>query len=69
MSFLFVFVFICCLQPLGAADYLEITRQFDTVIIRNVPHFRVGMKDQARRFTTLIDNFYDQKVMTLQNTY
>uniref|UniRef100_A0A8C2EI01 Lactation elevated protein 1 n=1 Tax=Cyprinus carpio TaxID=7962 RepID=A0A8C2EI01_CYPCA len=51
-----------CERPLGAGDYLEIARQFDTVIIRNVPHFRVGMKDQARRFTTLIDNFYDQKV-------
>ncbi|XP_043075225.1 lactation elevated protein 1 homolog B isoform X3 [Puntigrus tetrazona] len=54
--------FIGVLKPLGAGDYLEIARQFDTVIIRNVPHFRVGMKDQARRFTTLIDNFYDQKV-------
>ncbi|XP_026146582.1 lactation elevated protein 1 homolog B [Carassius auratus] len=51
-----------CERPLGAGDYLEIARQFDTVIIRNVPHFRVGMKDQARRFTTLIDTFYDQKV-------
>lgn len=50
------------LKPLGAGDYLEISRQFDTVIIRNVPHLWVGMKDQARRLTTLIDNFYDQKV-------
>uniref|UniRef100_A0A673JHR8 AFG1 like ATPase b n=1 Tax=Sinocyclocheilus rhinocerous TaxID=307959 RepID=A0A673JHR8_9TELE len=51
-----------CERPLGAGDYLETARHFDTVIIRNVPHFRVGMKDQARRFTTLIDNFYDQRV-------
>ncbi|CAM4694391.1 unnamed protein product [Leuciscus chuanchicus] len=51
-----------CERPLGAGDYLEISRQFDTVIIRNVPHLWVGMKDQARRLTTLIDNFYDQKV-------
>uniref|UniRef100_A0A672PBR3 Lactation elevated protein 1 homolog B-like n=1 Tax=Sinocyclocheilus grahami TaxID=75366 RepID=A0A672PBR3_SINGR len=54
-----------CERPLGAGDYLEIARQFDTVIIRNVPHFRVGMKDQARRFTTLIDNFYDQKTFVI----
>ncbi|NP_001020653.2 lactation elevated protein 1 homolog B [Danio rerio] len=51
-----------CEQPLGAGDYLEIARCFDTVIIRNVPYLQLGMKDQARRFTTLIDNFYDQKV-------
>ncbi|KAK2884117.1 hypothetical protein Q8A67_017754 [Cirrhinus molitorella] len=51
-----------CERPLGAGDYLEIARHFDTVIIRNIPPFRLGMKDQARRFTTLIDNFYDQKV-------
>ncbi|KAK7132926.1 hypothetical protein R3I94_014973 [Phoxinus phoxinus] len=51
-----------CERPLGAGDYLEISRQFDTVIIRDVPHLGVGMKDQARRLTTLIDNFYDQKV-------
>ncbi|XP_073689062.1 lactation elevated protein 1 homolog B-like, partial [Garra rufa] len=51
-----------CERPLGAGDYLEIAQHFDTVIIRNVPPFRLGMKDQARRFTTLIDNFYDQKV-------
>ncbi|XP_048062960.1 lactation elevated protein 1 homolog B [Megalobrama amblycephala] len=51
-----------CERPLGAGDYLEIARNFDTVIIRNVPHLQLGMKDQARRLTTLIDNFYDQKV-------
>ncbi|XP_055041927.2 lactation elevated protein 1 homolog B isoform X1 [Misgurnus anguillicaudatus] len=51
-----------CERPLGAADYLEIARLFDTVIIRNVPQLRVGMKDQARRLITLIDNFYDRKV-------
>lgn len=55
-------VFLCWLKPLGAVDYLEIARCFDTVFIRNVPQLRVGMKDQARRFITLIDNFYDQKV-------
>lgn len=49
-------------QPLGASDYLEMARHFDTVIIRNVPRLRVALKDQARRLITLIDIFYDQKV-------
>lgn len=49
-------------QPLGASDYLEIARLFDTVFIRHVPILTLTLKDQARRFTTLIDNFYDNKV-------
>ncbi|XP_058249562.1 lactation elevated protein 1 homolog B isoform X1 [Hemibagrus wyckioides] len=51
-----------CERPLGASDYLEIARHFDTVIIRNVPRLKVALKDQARRLVTLIDIFYDQKV-------
>lgn len=51
-----------CGRPLGASDYLEIARVFDTVLIRNVPVLTLTLKDQARRFTILIDNFYDHKV-------
>ncbi|XP_072551988.1 lactation elevated protein 1 homolog B [Salminus brasiliensis] len=49
-------------RPLGASDYLELARHFDTVFIRNVPRLKVGLKDQVRRLITLIDIFYDQKV-------
>ncbi|XP_046730237.1 lactation elevated protein 1 homolog B isoform X2 [Silurus meridionalis] len=51
-----------CEHALGASDYLEIARHFRTVVIRNVPRLKVELKDQARRFITLIDIFYDQKV-------
>ncbi|KAM3603552.1 uncharacterized protein V6R79_024624 [Siganus canaliculatus] len=51
-----------CGRPLGASDYLEMARLFDTVFIRHVPMLTLTLKDQARRFTTLIDNFYDHKV-------
>uniref|UniRef100_A0A8C6WVV3 AFG1 like ATPase b n=1 Tax=Neogobius melanostomus TaxID=47308 RepID=A0A8C6WVV3_9GOBI len=51
-----------CGRPLGAGDYLEIARVFDTVFIRNVPILTLDMKDEAKRFTTLIDNLYDLKV-------
>lgn len=51
-------------QPLGASDYLEMARLFDTVFIRHVPMLTLTLKDKARRFTTLIDNFYDNKVHT-----
>ncbi|XP_069014257.1 lactation elevated protein 1 homolog B [Embiotoca jacksoni] len=51
-----------CGRPLGASDYLEMAQLFDTVFIRHVPMVTLTLKDQARRFTTLIDNFYDNKV-------
>ncbi|XP_074541190.1 lactation elevated protein 1 homolog B [Halichoeres trimaculatus] len=51
-----------CGRALGASDYLEMARLFDTVFIRHVPQLTLTLKDQARRFTTLIDNFYDNKV-------
>ncbi|XP_045916486.1 lactation elevated protein 1 homolog B isoform X2 [Micropterus dolomieu] len=51
-----------CGRALGASDYLEMARLFDTVFIRRVPMLTLTLKDQARRFTTLIDNFYDNKV-------
>ncbi|XP_075939660.1 lactation elevated protein 1 homolog B isoform X1 [Anarhichas minor] len=51
-----------CGRPMGASDYLEMARLFDTVFIRHVPILTLTLKDQARRFTTLIDNFYDSKV-------
>ncbi|XP_078799120.1 lactation elevated protein 1 homolog B isoform X2 [Oryzias latipes] len=51
-----------CGRPLGAVDYLEIARLFDTVFIRHVPTLTLSLKDQVRRFTTLIDNLYDRKV-------
>lgn len=52
------------LQPLGASDYLELSKNFDTVIIRNIPQFSLAKRTQVRRFITLIDNFYDFKVRT-----
>ncbi|XP_041814743.1 lactation elevated protein 1 homolog B [Chelmon rostratus] len=51
-----------CGRALGASDYLEMAQLFDTVFIRHVPMLTLTLKDQARRFTTLIDNFYDNKV-------
>ena len=50
------------LQPTGASDYLEMAGHFDTVFIRNVPLLTLELRDQARRFITLIDTFYDLKV-------
>lgn len=51
-----------CAQPLGAVDYLEISKNFDTVIVRNIPKMTLRQKSEAKRFTVMIDTFYDNKV-------
>ncbi|CAJ0935815.1 unnamed protein product [Ranitomeya imitator] len=52
-----------CDRPLGASDYLEMCKKFDTVFIRQIPQFNMTKRSQARRFITLIDAFYDHKVL------
>jgi predicted ATPase len=52
-------------QPLGAIDYLTMSQVFHTVIIRNIPQMSLSKKTQCRRFITLIDTFYDNKVRVL----
>jgi len=51
-----------CRGPRGAADYIELARQFHTVFIRGVPCFGGHADDEARRFITLVDEFYDHGV-------
>ena len=51
-----------CEIPLAAADYLEIARQFHTVLIDHVPLLDPAQRDTARRFVLLIDTLYDQGV-------
>ncbi|KAI8912858.1 ATPase, partial [Gorgonomyces haynaldii] len=50
-----------CSHALSAADYLEMTKHFDTFIIQNVPRMGWAQRNEARRFITLVDNLYDQK--------
>ncbi|XP_036625082.1 AFG1-like ATPase isoform X2 [Trichosurus vulpecula] len=50
------------LPPLGASDYLELSKNYDTVFLRNIPQLTLAKRTQARRFITLIDTFYEFKV-------
>ncbi len=51
-----------CDGPRGAADYIEISRQFQTVLIGNIPQMTEEQNDQAKRFMILVDEFYDRNV-------
>ncbi len=51
-----------CQNPRGTLDYIEIARQFQTVIISDLPIFTEDKDNLARRFISLVDEFYDHKV-------
>jgi cell division protein ZapE len=54
-----------CGEPRGAADYLAIARTYHTVIIVGIPVMGPEMRNEAARFVTLIDAFYDNRVKLL----
>ena len=51
-----------CDGPRSQADYIEIARWYPSVIISGVPQFDALHDDQARRFISLVDEFYDRRV-------
>jgi cell division protein ZapE len=51
-----------CERSLGAADYLTLARRFHTLFISDIPKLGVEKRNEARRFITLIDTFYDHRV-------
>lgn len=51
-----------CDGPRSQADYIEIARCFHTVLVSGVPAFDREREDQARRFISLVDEFYDRGV-------
>ncbi|MGH8136043.1 MAG: cell division protein ZapE, partial [Steroidobacteraceae bacterium] len=51
-----------CEGPRSAADYIEIARCYHTVLVSRVPVMDAGADDAARRFITMVDEFYDRGV-------
>ena len=51
-----------CGGPRSYADYVDLARRFHTVLLSGVPRMAPKDSDAARRFTWLVDVFYDDKV-------
>lgn len=52
-----------CVKPRSQVDYLEIASQYHTVLVSNIPQMHARSRaDVVRRFTWLVDVFYDQRV-------
>ncbi len=51
-----------CDGPRGASDYIHLAREYQSVLVSNVPVFDKTKENAARRFITLVDEFYDRGV-------
>ena len=51
-----------CSGPRSQEDYIEIARDYQSVILAGVPVMGPTRDDEARRFIALIDEFYDHNV-------
>ena len=51
-----------CGAKRAVADYIEIGRAHDAVLISAVPQFNVDREDPALRFVQMVDEFYDRRV-------
>jgi cell division protein ZapE len=51
-----------CGGPRSYADYVDLARRFHTVLLSGVPRLTPRNADAARRFTWLVDVFYDERV-------
>jgi cell division protein ZapE len=56
-----------CGGPRSQNDYLELASRFHSVILSDVPRMSPRNASEARRFTWLIDVFYDHKVKLLMS--
>jgi cell division protein ZapE len=43
-------------------DYLDLAKRFHTVIVSGVPRMGLALAEDARRFTLMVDVFYDNRV-------
>ena len=51
-----------CDGPRSQNDYIELSKEYHTVFISNIPALGRVNDDQARRFVNLVDEFYDRQV-------
>ena len=51
-----------CEGPRSANDYIELARCHNAVLVSNLKRFDSSREDAARRFISLVDEFYDRNV-------
>lgn len=54
-----------CGTPLGPADYITLASTYHTIVLTDVPVLTILMKNEARRFITLLDALYEARCKLL----
>lgn len=54
-----------CEKPLGAADYLALTREFRAIALDEVPKLTLDLRNEASRFRVLIDTVYEAGMLLI----
>jgi peroxisome-assembly ATPase len=54
-----------CRKDLGAGDYNALAQFYHTIFISNIPQMSTKLHDEARRFITCIDQFYEAKIRVI----
>ncbi len=57
-----------CDAPRATPDYIQLAREYHTIIMSDVPVMDEYMDDKARRFIYLIDELYDRNVKLIIST-
>lgn len=58
---------VLCDGPRSQNDYIELAREFHTVLVSDVPRMGRDSEDQVRRFINMVDEFYDRGVKLLMS--
>lgn len=53
---------VLCGGARSYTDYVDLTKRFHTVILSGIPRISAKNADSARRFTWLVDVFYDERI-------
>ena len=51
-----------CVGPRSQADYIEIAREYQAVLVSGIPQLGAESEDPARRLIALVDELYDHNV-------
>ena len=58
-----------CGRPLWTNDYIKMANIFHTIFIRDIPILSLKSKSEARRFITMIDTLYDNRIRVVASGY
>lgn len=58
-----------CRGMRASSDYLQIAKNYQIIILSEIPQLHEGEEGPARRFLNLIDAFYDQHVYLILSSY